>query len=165
MGRSYPVPKVVFRTQVSSAPPGVGEGVAEGGIGGEDAQTQGGGREAFPRSKLAGVESGCGATVEDPGAEGIFENAGGGFAQEAGRRRCSGTWGRAGGSFRNHWERVFGKRRGVSGSMGKEQRRLRGDLIEVHKRDMDRVDKEQLFPLVEGSVTRGTQVQGEGQEV
>ena len=47
-----------------------------------------------------------------------------------------------------------------------EQRRLRGDLIGVYKimRDMDRVDKEQLFPLVEGSV-EGTQVQGEGQEV
>ena len=38
-----------------------------------------------------------------------------------------------------------------------EQRRLRGDLIEVFKimRGMDRVDREQLFPLVEGSVTRG----------
>ena len=38
-----------------------------------------------------------------------------------------------------------------------EQRRLRGDLIEVYKimRDIDRVGKEQLFPLVEGSVTRG----------
>ena len=38
-----------------------------------------------------------------------------------------------------------------------EQRRLRGDLIEVYKimRDMDRVDKEQLFPLIEGSVMRG----------
>ena len=38
-----------------------------------------------------------------------------------------------------------------------EQRRLRGDLIEVYKimRGKDRVDREQLFPLVEGSVTRG----------
>ena len=38
-----------------------------------------------------------------------------------------------------------------------EQRRLRSDLIEVYKimSDMDGVDKEQLFPLVEGSVTRG----------
>ena len=38
-----------------------------------------------------------------------------------------------------------------------EQRRLRGDLIEVFKimRGMDKVDREQLFPLVEGSVTRG----------
>jgi len=33
---------------------------------------------------------------------------------------------------------------------------LRGDLIEVYKimRGMDRVDKEQLLPLVEWSVTR-----------
>ena len=38
-----------------------------------------------------------------------------------------------------------------------EQRRLRGNLIEAFKimRGMDRVDREQLFPLVEGSVTRG----------
>ena len=38
-----------------------------------------------------------------------------------------------------------------------EQRSLRGELIKVCKimRDMDRVDKEQLFPLVEGPVTRG----------
>ena len=37
-----------------------------------------------------------------------------------------------------------------------EQRRLRGDLIEVYKimRDMSRVDKEQLVPFVEGSVTK-----------
>jgi len=32
-------------------------------------------------------------------------------------------------------------------------------------RDMDRVDKEQLFLLVEGSFTRATKVQGERQEV
>ena len=38
-----------------------------------------------------------------------------------------------------------------------EQRRLRGDLIGLYKimRDMDRVDKEQLSTLVEGSVRRG----------
>ena len=38
-----------------------------------------------------------------------------------------------------------------------EQRRLRGELIKVYEimMVMDRVDKEQLFPLVEGSVTRG----------
>ena len=38
-----------------------------------------------------------------------------------------------------------------------EQRRLRDGLTEVFKimRGMDRVDREQLFPLVDGSVTRG----------
>ena len=45
-----------------------------------------------------------------------------------------------------------------------EQRRLRGDLIEVFKimRGMDRVDREQLFPLVEGSVTRGHKLKVRG---
>ena len=38
-----------------------------------------------------------------------------------------------------------------------EQRRLRGDMIEVYKIMMgiDRVDRKELFPLVEGSITRG----------
>ena len=38
-----------------------------------------------------------------------------------------------------------------------EQKRLKSDLIEVFKimRGMNRVDREQLFPLVEGPVTRG----------
>ena len=38
-----------------------------------------------------------------------------------------------------------------------EQRRLRGDLIEVYKimRGMDRVDSQKLFPRVEESIIRG----------
>ena len=38
-----------------------------------------------------------------------------------------------------------------------EQRRLRGDLIEVYKimRGMDRVDSQKLFPRVEESIARG----------
>ena len=45
-----------------------------------------------------------------------------------------------------------------------EQRRLRGNLIEVCKimRDMDKVDKEHLFPLVEGSVTSGHKLKVRG---
>ena len=41
-----------------------------------------------------------------------------------------------------------------------EQRRLRDDLIKMYKimRDMDRVDKEQLFPFIEESVMRGHRV-------
>jgi len=43
-----------------------------------------------------------------------------------------------------------------------EQRRLRGDLIVVFKimRSMDMMDREQLFPFIEG-----TQVKSEGWEV
>eukprot|EP00061_Rhincodon_typus_P004769 g23387.t1 len=38
-----------------------------------------------------------------------------------------------------------------------EERRLTGDMIDVYKmmRGVDRVNREQLFPLVEGSITRG----------
>ena len=45
-----------------------------------------------------------------------------------------------------------------------EQRRLRGDMIEGYKimRDTDRVDKEQLFPLVEGSVMNGHRINVRG---
>eukprot|EP00061_Rhincodon_typus_P010329 g34541.t1 len=41
--------------------------------------------------------------------------------------------------------------------IGNGKRRLREDMIEVYKtmRGMDRVNKEQLFPLAEGSITRG----------
>ena len=46
-----------------------------------------------------------------------------------------------------------------------EQRRLRGDLIEVYKimRSMDRVDSQKLFPRVEESITRGISLRCEGQ--
>ena len=41
-----------------------------------------------------------------------------------------------------------------------EQRRLRGDLIEVDKilTGLGKVDKEKLFPLADGTKTRGTQI-------
>jgi len=45
-----------------------------------------------------------------------------------------------------------------------EQRRLRGDMVEVYKimRGMDWVNRKQLFPLVEGSITRGKRVRVRG---
>ena len=45
-----------------------------------------------------------------------------------------------------------------------KQRRRRSDLIEMYKimRGMDRVDREQLFPLIEGSVMRGHKLKVRG---
>jgi len=46
-----------------------------------------------------------------------------------------------------------------------EQRRLRGDLIEVDKilTGVDKVDKVQLFPVGDGVRTRGTQISAFGE--
>ena len=45
-----------------------------------------------------------------------------------------------------------------------ERRRLKGDLVEVYKimRDIDRVDRQRLFPRVEVSITRGHRFKARG---